>query len=200
MVEPVDDVASMGNVLARRRYDVLLAGPALGVEGDRKGLVYGALERDVAVLLDADALSCLAQGVESGDVDLTLLRDSPAALAGRLVLTPHEGEFARLFPDLSYRVRDEKHLSKLDCALMAAERCGAVIVLKGADSVIAGPDGRAVIHSQGVPYLATAGSGDVVGGDRCRFDGSRDAHAGCGMCRCLVAWAGRAFLRTWADC
>ncbi|WP_245417901.1 NAD(P)H-hydrate dehydratase [Cohaesibacter celericrescens] len=164
MVEPVQDVASLGTVLAKRTYDVLVAGPALGKTQDRRALVYDALERDVALLLDADALSCLVDGIESGEADLSLLRESPAARSERLVLTPHEGEFARLFPDLSHRVREEKRLSKLDCAITAAQRSGAVLVLKGADTVIATPDGRAVVHSDGVPYLATAGSGDVLVG------------------------------------
>ena len=164
MVEPVQDAEALAEVLAKRRYDVLVAGPALGVREERAALVTAALERDVALLLDADALSLIAEQIDAGEGDVSMLRDSAAARAGRLVLTPHEGEFARLFPDLSHRVREEKGLSKLDCALMAAERSGAVVVLKGADSVIAGPDGQAVIHSQGVPYLATAGSGDVLVG------------------------------------
>ncbi|WP_114008917.1 NAD(P)H-hydrate dehydratase [Cohaesibacter intestini] len=162
MVEPVQDAASLATVLSRRSYDVLVAGPGMGMAPEQRSLLYTILERDLCLLLDADAITCVSQGIEMGEFDLSSLRDSPAARSGCLVLTPHEGEFARLFPDLSHRVREDKGLSKLDCALMAAQRSGAHVVLKGADTIIASPEGRAVIHSQGVPYLATAGSGDVL--------------------------------------
>ncbi|WP_319531652.1 NAD(P)H-hydrate dehydratase [uncultured Cohaesibacter sp.] len=164
MVEPVNDADALDAVLQRRSYDVIVAGPALGTDEERRALLYKVLEKDASLLLDADAITCLSEGMETGEIDMSILSDSPAALAGGLVITPHEGEFARLFPDLSHRVREDKGLSKLDCALLAAKRSGAVIVLKGADSVIASPDGQAVIHSQGIPYLATAGSGDVLAG------------------------------------
>ncbi len=162
MVEPIQDAASLAAVLGRRSYDVLVAGPGMGTGSDQRQLLYSILERDLCLLLDADAITCLSQGIEAGELDLGGLRNSPAARSGCLVLTPHEGEFARLFPDLSHRVREGKGLSKLDCALMAAQRSGAHVVLKGADTIIASPEGRAVIQSQGVPYLATAGSGDVL--------------------------------------
>ncbi|SNY93754.1 yjeF C-terminal region, hydroxyethylthiazole kinase-related/yjeF N-terminal region [Cohaesibacter sp. ES.047] len=162
MVEPVDDADALDAALARRSHDVIVAGPALGTDSGRRQLLYRTLEKDLSILIDADAISCLSDGIEAGEISLAILKDSPAALSGCLVMTPHEGEFARLFPDLSHRVREDKGLSKLDCALLAAKRSGAVVVLKGADSVIASPDGQAVIHSQGIPYLATAGSGDVL--------------------------------------
>ena len=164
MIEAIDDAMMLSDVLGQRSYDVMVAGPGMGKSQDRRQLIFAALEKDMALLLDADAISCLVDGMNDGEFDLSQLQTSPAARSGRLVLTPHEGEFARLFPDLSHRVREEKQLSKLDCALAASQRSGAVIVLKGADTVIATPDGDAVIHSQGVPYLATAGSGDVLVG------------------------------------
>ena len=164
MVEPLEDASSLDQVLGRRIYDVILAGPAMGLSPERSSLLYALLSRDTGLVLDADAITGLAEGIEADALELTALVRSSAATSGRLVLTPHEGEFARLFPDLSHRTRQDKKLSKLDCALIAAERSNAVILLKGADTVIASPDGRGVIQSSGVPYLATAGSGDVLGG------------------------------------
>lgn len=92
-----------------------------------------------SAVIDADALACL-----------------PERLHEQIVLTPHEGEFARAFPDLQ-GARDER-------ALAAAERTGAVVVLKGAETVIAHPDGRVVVNAHASPHLATAGSGDVLAG------------------------------------
>ena len=164
MIEPLKSAGSLEGLFDKRDCDILVAGPALGTSSDQKRLIKEALQLDMGLLFDADAITCFADSMADGDLDLEMMRDSSAAQSGRLVLTPHEGEFARLFPDLSYRMREEKRLSKLDCAVTAAQRCGAVVVLKGADTVIASPDGYAVIHSQGVPYLATAGSGDVLSG------------------------------------
>ncbi|WP_319414572.1 NAD(P)H-hydrate dehydratase [uncultured Cohaesibacter sp.] len=164
MIEPMTVAGSLAGLFERRDCDILVAGPALGTEAEKQQLVEEALGQDMGLLLDADAITCFAKAVADGSRDITHLHDCPAAQSGRLVLTPHEGEFARLFPDLSYRMREEKRLSKLDCAVAAAQRSGAVIILKGADTVVASPDGYAVIHSQGVPFLATAGSGDVLAG------------------------------------
>ncbi|MQT12065.1 NAD(P)H-hydrate dehydratase [Segnochrobactrum spirostomi] len=153
MVRGFEGAAGLDSFLADRRFNSVVIGPGLGADADTRALVATVLAGERGVVLDADAL--------------TAHRDDPAALfariAGRLratVMTPHAGEFARLFPDLAA----DPALPKTDRARMAAARSGAVIVLKGADTVVAAPDGRLAINENAPPWLATAGSGDVLSG------------------------------------
>ena len=142
MVATLDD---LGAALADERRNALLIGPGCGVSPATRARTLQALGVGKRCVLDADAL--------------TAFRDEPAALFAALgpdaVLTPHEGEYRRLFAHEGDR---------LARARAAAAECGAVVVLKGADTVITAPDGRAAINANAPPSLATAGSGDVLAG------------------------------------
>jgi hydroxyethylthiazole kinase-like uncharacterized protein yjeF len=152
MVRPVDGAQQLGVFLADPRRNAVVLGPGIGVGQDTRALALAALAAHCAVVLDADALTSFADGPE----ELTAaVRNRSAAT----VLTPHEGEFGRLFKGL-----DDDAASKLERARKAAAASGATIVLKGADTVVAAPDGRAVIADNAPPWLATAGSGDVLSG------------------------------------
>lgn len=151
MQRPLADADALADVLSDRRLGAVLAGPALGLDARAEGLLEMLTDANLATVLDADALTLIARK--------ELL---PFADRGRpLVMTPHEGEFQRLFGAMPEVVSLP---SKLERARAAARRSGAVLVYKGADSVIAAPDGRAAINTTGSAALATAGSGDVLGG------------------------------------
>jgi hydroxyethylthiazole kinase-like uncharacterized protein yjeF len=155
MVRPVDGADELGKFLADYRRNAVVLGPGGGVGPDMRDRVVAALAGERGVVLDADALTSYA-----GDVGALC-----AAIQARpkwvTVLTPHEGEFDRLFGGID----DISHApSKLAKARVAAARTGAIVLLKGPDTVIAAPDGRAVIADNGPPWLATAGSGDVLAG------------------------------------
>lgn len=162
MLRPISDGPDLTTVLADPRITALCLGPGLGREARGAALLAAALVSQIgALVLDADALSLLAQ-------DAALF----AALPRRCVLTPHGGEFARLFPDLAARLAAPAGIgaaySRPEAARAAAARAGCVLVLKGPDTVIAAPDGRCAIHSaqydRAAPWLATAGAGDVLAG------------------------------------
>ncbi|MBC7953323.1 MAG: NAD(P)H-hydrate dehydratase, partial [Rhodospirillaceae bacterium] len=142
MVASLDDFTGL---LADGRKNAMVLGPGGGTGEGMRERVLAALKTK-AVVLDADALTAFAERP----------KDLFKALSPSAVLTPHDGEFARLFGTVPG--------SRLDRARQAAGRAGAVVLLKGADTVIAHPDGRAIINSNAPPWLATAGSGDVLAG------------------------------------
>lgn len=147
-------------LLADRRKNAVCIGPAAGVGVDTRDLVETALMSGAATVLDADALSSFAEEAER------LFRLVEMGQGRPVVMTPHAGEFGRIFKDLAAAGESgpEHDDSKIERARKAARRSGAVIVLKGADTVIAAPDGRARVNVNAPPSLATAGSGDVLAG------------------------------------
>jgi len=149
MIKVFDGAARLGALLSDKRLNAVALGPGLGVGKDTRELVTTVLKSGAGVVLDADAI--------------TSFQDEPQTLFSllddRCVLTPHEGEFERLFPGLL-----DRSASKLEAARAAAAQALAVVVLKGADTVIAAPSGKAVINANAPPFLATAGAGDVLAG------------------------------------
>ncbi len=163
MLTRIEDADGLERVLEDDRIRALCLGPGLGAER-ALALVPAALraEPQRGVVLDADALTAFA--------------DDPSALFSAIqegcILTPHGGEFARLFPDIARKLREEATdgpaFSKIDAVREAAERAGCVVLLKGHDTVVAAPDGRCLVNAacyeRAAPWLATAGAGDVLAG------------------------------------
>jgi NAD(P)H-hydrate epimerase len=152
MIKPFQGADGLAQLLQDKRLNAVVIGPGLGVGGETRALVDVVLKSGAAVVLDADAL--------------TSFKDDPDALFARLhdrcVLTPHAGEFERLFPGL---LDDDK----VAAARAAAARAGAVVLLKGNDTVVAAPpsfykNGKAAINANAPPALGTAGAGDVLSG------------------------------------
>lgn len=149
MVKPFTGSHGLTSLLSDKRLNAVIIGPGLGVGPNTRIWVERVLASGAATVLDADAL--------------TSFRDNPAALFGAIkkptVMTPHDGEFERVFPGLL-----ENAASKVEAARIAAARANAVVLLKGNDTVIAAPDGRAAINANAPATLATAGAGDVLAG------------------------------------
>jgi len=154
MVRPADGPDGLVQFLADRRLNALAIGPGLGVGEPTCALVLATLSGERAIVLDADGMTSFA-------ADPPRLAEALRDRRASTVLTPHEGEFARYFGALDERM---KVGSKLERARLAARAVGAVVVLKGGDTVIASPDGRAAINANAPAYLATAGAGDVLTG------------------------------------
>lgn len=156
MLKVLPDSYALRGLLQDKRLNALLLGPGLGLPRARE-MVPAALWAKRATVLDADALSAFAEEP----------RQLLTALHGRVVLTPHMGEFARLFPDLAEAA--EAHLlTRLEATRQAADRAGCTVLLKGPETAIAAPSGDTALHlavgAMAAPWLATAGSGDVLGG------------------------------------
>ncbi|MEJ8574668.1 NAD(P)H-hydrate dehydratase [Microbaculum marinum] len=153
MLTEAEGLDGLAAALQDSRRNAVLLGPAAGVGEETAARALVALAAARPVVLDADALTSFAE-------DPPRLFEAIGADAGRpVLLTPHEGEFRRLFPDIA-----EAAPGRPERARRAAARSGAVVILKGADTVVAAPDGRVAINADAPPWLATAGSGDVLGG------------------------------------
>ncbi len=155
MVRLIDTPAEFAELWTDKRLNTCVIGPGAGVGDRTRDFVVTALSARRNLVLDADALTSFADAPDH------LFEAIKASHDPQVVLTPHEGEFPRLFSDIS-----NKHpgRSKLERVRAAAERSGAVVLLKGPDTVVASPDGRATIASNAPPWLATAGAGDVLAG------------------------------------
>jgi NAD(P)H-hydrate epimerase len=149
MVKPFDGAKGLSELLSDARLNAAIIGPGCGVGKETRDLVKAVLATKAAAVLDADAL--------------TSFQDNPSVLFKQLrepcVLTPHEGEFERVFPDLL-----KKSTSRIEAAREAAKTAKCTVLLKGPDTVIAAPDGHAIVNSHAPATLATAGSGDVLSG------------------------------------
>ncbi|WP_424979096.1 NAD(P)H-hydrate dehydratase [Leisingera sp. S232] len=162
MLQQIDGAHGVSEMLEDTRFNAICLGPGLGRGADTQAVVMAVLKEQRATVLDADAL--------------TRFERKPEALFNLLhetcVITPHGGEFAKLFPDLAEKLNAPATAgpaySKVDATREAAKRAGCVVLFKGPDTVIAAPDGRCSVNSahyeRSAPWLATAGSGDVLAG------------------------------------
>ncbi len=160
MLRLVDSDDALEVLLSDRRRNVVVAGPGHGGGGYTRAHVEVVLKSGAATILDADALTAY-EGRAKELISLIRLRKSRP-----VILTPHEGEYARLFKGMGVITESSSEVveSKCERAVRAAHASGAYVVFKGPDTVIAAPDGRVVINANAPATLATAGSGDVLSG------------------------------------
>ncbi len=148
MIETFESTFGLEKIVEDPRKNALVIGPGFGIGPDTRAAVAAFLATDAAVVLDADALTSFADDPEELFVAIRSRR-------ARTVVTPHEGEFSRLFGGEGSKLQRARHAS------LASD---AIVVLKGPDTVIAHPDGRAAITANAPPWTATAGAGDVLTG------------------------------------
>jgi hydroxyethylthiazole kinase-like uncharacterized protein yjeF len=154
MVRAADGADELRALLADKRFNSVVLGPGLGVGANTRALVAAALDGERAVVFDADALTSYAD-------DPAVLFTAIASRRRPVVLTPHRGEFSRLFNGI---LQAADTSSKLELSRKAAKASGAIVLLKGPDTVVAAADGRAAINENAPPWLGTAGAGDVLAG------------------------------------
>ena len=155
MIKSVENIEESKQLLADNRINSIAIGPGFGVGERTQEFVSSILEGDQSVVLDADSLTSFSANPTKL---FTLIRKSTTR---EVVLTPHTGEFFRLFGE---SLESE---NKVECAKQAAKLSQAVVVFKGADTIIADPDGKCAINANAPSWLATAGSGDVLAGIIC---------------------------------
>lgn len=148
MLRRFDQPEDLRSIVSEKRgWRAVVIGPANGIGDATRANVKSVLELGIPTVVDADALTSFENEVD------TLI----SALHSKCVLTPHAGEFTRLFPGISTN-------QPIDACIAAAARARCVVVLKGATTVVAEPSGCAVINTNAPGWLATAGSGDVLAG------------------------------------
>ncbi len=183
MVRPVDGADDLAGFLADKRHNAVVLGPGGGVGAAMREQVRAALQSEAAAVLDADALTSFADDPEALFADIV-------ARGGRdTVLTPHDGEFSRLFSAIN---KDSEVHGKLERARVATRLSGAVVLLKGPDTVVAAPDGRASIADNAPAYARHRRCRRCAGRHDCRADGARHAGLRSGQCRGLAARRGGA--------
>lgn len=154
MIAPFVTPSDLRNILADKRKNSVVAGPGCGVGERTREIVTHVLAAGMMTVLDADALTSFENHRDALRILVQAVSDRP------VVMTPHEGELARIIPPAELQSLP----SKLHRARWAARAYGATVVLKGPDTVVANPDGKASINNNAPPWLATAGSGDVLAG------------------------------------